>query len=92
MDTQLFKSHLQVERKQITFDLKDNLQGTFLRITEEVSGRRNMIIIPATGLEQFRDLLNEMIKLNQTPPILPLGRPYIETPTPNGSGDLTMGR
>jgi hypothetical protein len=94
--TQLFKAHLQVERKQITFDLKENPQGTFLRITEEVCGRRNSIIIPISGLEQFRDSLNEVIKFNKTPvgsgAVLPLGRRNAETPTPAGSADLTMGR
>jgi hypothetical protein len=95
MDTQLFEAHLQIERKQITFDLKENPQGTFLRITEEVGGRRNSIIIPTTGLELFRDSLNELIKFNQTPigsgTILPLGRAKAETPAPDGSADLTMG-
>jgi len=37
-----------------------------------------------TGLEQFRDSLNEVIKFNQTPvesrTILPLGRQNAETP------------
>ncbi|MGD0058224.1 MAG: hypothetical protein ABSD58_02280 [Verrucomicrobiia bacterium] len=95
MDTQLYESRLRVERKQITFDLKENPQGTFLRITEEVRGRRNSIIIPTTGLELFRDSLNEVIKFNQTPvgsgTVLPLGRQNAETPTPDGSTDLTMG-
>jgi hypothetical protein len=85
MDTQLRTAHLQIERKQITFDLKENPRGTFLRITEEVRGRRNSIIIPTTGLEQFCDALNEVIKFNQTPvgsrTILPLGRQNAETPT-----------
>ena len=86
MDTQLHAAHLQIERKQFTFELKENSQGTFLRITEEVrSGRRNSIIIPTTGLEQFCDALNEVIKFNQTPvgsrTILPLGRQNAETPT-----------
>jgi len=95
MDTQLRQAHLQVERKQFTFDLKENPQGTFLRITEEVRGRRNSIVIPATGLEQFRDTLNEVIKINQTTAasrtVLPLGRASTETPTPDGSADLTTG-
>ena len=95
MDTQLRTAHLRIERKQITFELKENLQGTFLRITEEVSGRRNSIIIPTTGLELFRDSLNEVIKFNKTPEgsraILPLGRRKAEMPTPDGSADLTMG-
>ena len=83
MDTHLRTDHLQVERKQITFDLKENLQGAFLRITEEVSGHRNSIIIPATGLELFRDSLNEVIKFSKTPvqsgTVLPLGRRNAET-------------
>ena len=95
MDTQLRTAHLRIERKQITFELKENLRGMFLRITEEVCGRRNSIIIPTTGLELFRDSLNEVIKFNETPEesraILPLGRRNAETPTPDGSADLTMG-
>ena len=94
MDTQLRTAHLRIERKQITFELKENLQGMFLRITEEVSGRHNSIIIPTTGLELFQDALNEVIKFNKTPverrTILPLGRRNAETPTPDGSADLTM--
>jgi hypothetical protein len=95
MDTQLCESHLRVERKHFTFDLKENLRGTFLRITEEVGGRRNSIVIPATGLELFRDSLNEVINFNQTPvgsrTILPLGQRKAETPALDGSADLTMG-
>ena len=87
MDTQLRKTHLRIERKQITFDLKENPQGTFLRITEEVGGRRNSIVIPATGLQLFRDSLNEVITFSKTPvgsgTILPLGRQNAETPTPD---------
>jgi len=87
MDTQLRNAHIRVERKQFTFDLKENLQGTFLRITEEVnSGRRNSIVIPTSGLELFRDTLNEVIGLNKAPvesrPILPLGQPIAEPPAP----------
>jgi hypothetical protein len=96
MDTQLRTAHLQIERKQFTFNLKGNLHGTFLRITEEVSsGRRNSIVIPATGLEQFRDSLNEVIKFNKTPArsgtVLPLGQRNVETPTPEGPADSTRG-
>ena len=96
MDTRLHSVDVRVERKQFTFDLKENPQGTFLRITETVSsGRRDAIIIPLTGLELFRDSLNEVIKFNKTPEgsraILPLGRRKAETPTPDGSADLTMG-
>ena len=68
MDTRLHSVDVRVERKQFTFDLKENPQGTFLRITETVkSGRRDSIIIPASGLELFRDALNEVIKFSKTP-------------------------
>ena len=53
---------IRVERKLITFDLRENPRGQFLRITEEVDGRRNAIVIPLPGLEQFRDMLNEVIE------------------------------
>jgi hypothetical protein len=33
-----------------------------LRITEETAGKRNSIIIPAPGLEDFKKMLEEMMK------------------------------
>ena len=68
MDTRLHSAYVRVERKQLTLDLKENPQGRFLRIVEEVDGRHNSIIIPATGLELFRDTLNEVINLTKTLP------------------------
>ncbi len=62
MDTQLQSHSLRVERKHFTFDLRENPRGKFLRIVEEVNGRYDAIIIPITGIEQFRDALNEVIK------------------------------
>jgi len=60
---------VQIERKTFIFALKENNRGRFLRITEDVGGRRDTIIIPAPGLEDFRKLLDEMVKFtNETPP------------------------
>ena len=56
---------IQIERKQFFFDLKENPRGRFLRITEDVGGRRDTIIIPSTGLEDFMEVLNRAIKVNQ---------------------------
>jgi PurA ssDNA and RNA-binding protein len=53
---------VQIERKTFLFTLKENPRGRFLRITEDVGGRRDTIIIPSTGLEDFRKLLDEMVK------------------------------
>ena len=59
----------QIERKTFVFTLKENPRGRFLRITEDVGGRRDTIIIPAPGLEDFRKLLDDMVKASgETPP------------------------
>lgn len=62
---------IQIERKTFVLTLKQNPRGRFLRITEDVNGRRDTIIIPATGLEDFRKLVDEMTRAaDETPPIL----------------------
>ncbi len=53
---------VQIERKTFVFTLKENPRGRFLRITEDVGGRRDTIIIPAPGLEDFRKILDDMVK------------------------------
>ena len=66
METQLQRYSISVERKHLMFDVSENSRGRFLRIIEEVSGRRNTIIIPLTGIIDFRDALNEIIKFSKT--------------------------
>ena len=62
MDTEMFSEQVQVERKLFTFDLRENPRGRFLRITEDVGGRRDAIIIPATGLNEIGDVLSRVIE------------------------------
>ena len=59
---------VQIERKTFVFTLKENPRGRFLRITEDVGGRRDTIIIPAPGLEDFRKLLDDMAKASSEIP------------------------
>src|SRR5437660_10443198 len=60
---------VQIERKTFLFALKENPRGRFLRITEDVGGRRDTIIIPAPGLDDFKKLLDEMVRAaSETPP------------------------
>ena len=60
---------VQIERKTFVFALKENPRGRFLRITEDVGGRRDTIIIPAPGLEDFKKLLDDMVRAaEETPP------------------------
>ena len=64
----LKSGQVQIERKTFIFTLRENSRGRFLRITEDVGGRRDNIIIPATGLEDFKRLLEEMMKaVNEVP-------------------------
>jgi hypothetical protein len=53
---------VQIERKTFVFTLKENPRGRFLRITEDVGGRRDTIIIPAPGLEDFRRVIDDMVR------------------------------
>ncbi|MGA2029724.1 MAG: RNA-binding protein [Verrucomicrobiota bacterium] len=60
---------IQIERKTFVLTLKENPRGRFLRITEDVGGRRDTIIIPSTGLEDFKKLLDEMVKASNEIPM-----------------------
>ena len=60
---------VQIERKTFLFALKENPRGRFLRITEDVGGRRDTLIIPAPGLEDVKRLREDMVKAaNDMPP------------------------
>jgi hypothetical protein len=65
VDDLLVSDRIQIERKQFYFDLKENPRGRFLRITEDVGGRRDTIIVPATGLDEFMDAIARTLKVCQ---------------------------
>ena len=52
---------IQIERKTFAFALKENPRGCFLKITEGVGDRADTIIVPASGLPEFRRVLDEMM-------------------------------
>ena len=60
---------IQIERKTFVFTLKENPRGRFLRITEDVNGRRDNVIIPSTGLDEFRRVLDDMAKTSAELPV-----------------------
>jgi hypothetical protein len=65
-DEQTLKTDkIQIERKTFHFALKENPRGRFLRITEEVNGRRDTVIVPATGLGEFKRVLDEIVRVSQ---------------------------
>ncbi|MEI7730368.1 MAG: DNA-binding protein [Verrucomicrobiota bacterium] len=57
-----------IERKMFVFTLRENPRGRFLRITEDVNGRRDTIIIPAPGLADFKKIMDEMIAASDATP------------------------
>lgn len=59
-DETLRTERLQVERKTYIFMLKQNDRGRFLRIVEGAGKTRRSIIVPDTGLGDFRRVLAEM--------------------------------
>jgi hypothetical protein len=65
MDVVLKSENIAVERKNFIFDLRENPRGRFLRITEDANGRRDSIVIPAPGLEDFRRVIDVIIAANQ---------------------------
>jgi hypothetical protein len=62
IETTIKSAKIQIERKTFIFSLKENPRGRFLRITEDVGGRHDTIIIPAPGLEDFRKVLDEILE------------------------------
>ena len=58
---------LQIERKTFVFALKQNPRGRFVRITEDVGGRRDTIIVPASGLREFQRAFDAMVKAAEAP-------------------------
>ena len=62
MDNVIVTRELQVERKHFYIEFRENERGRFMRITEEAHGRRNTIIVPSTGLDDFMSALGEVIQ------------------------------
>lgn len=61
MDNLIEARELQIERKHFHVEFRENDRGKFLRITEEAHGRRNTIIVPSTGVEQFTAAIDDVI-------------------------------
>ena len=61
MDNIIEARELQIERKHFHVEFRENDRGKFLRITEEAHGRRNTIIVPSTGVEDFTAAIGEVL-------------------------------
>ena len=65
MDSVIEAKELQIERKRFHVEFRENERGKFLRITEEAHGRRNTIIVPSTGLDDFTAAIGEVLGAGQ---------------------------
>ena len=65
MDKELLVEQIQIERKTFSFELRENPRGRFLKIVEDITGRRDTVIIPATGLEQVRAIIERAIEADK---------------------------
>src|SRR4029079_19185012 len=72
MDHIIEARELQIERKHFYVELRENERGRFLRITEEAHGRRNSIIVPSTGVDDFTATIAEVLTNGETAPASPL--------------------
>jgi hypothetical protein len=48
------------ERKLFFLDLKENTRGRFFKITEDVGGRRDTILLPAEAARDFIEALQRL--------------------------------
>ncbi|MEP6777006.1 MAG: DNA-binding protein [Chthoniobacterales bacterium] len=61
MDNIIEAREIQIERKHFHVEFRENDRGKFLRITEEAHGRRNTIIVPGTGVDDFTSAIGEVL-------------------------------
>ena len=50
------------ERKIFFLDLKENQRGRFMKITEDVGGRRDTIMLPAGAFKDFLEALQRLVE------------------------------
>lgn len=53
------------ERKVFFLDLKENERGRFIRITEDVRGRRDTIMLPMENAGEFAEALHRILEVDQ---------------------------
>lgn len=51
-----------IDRKVFFLDLKENQRGRFMKITEDVGGRRDTIMLPAAAFKDFLEALQRLVE------------------------------
>ena len=68
MDNIIEAKEVQIERKHFYVEFRENDRGRFLRITEEAHGRRNTIIVPSTGTDEFTAAIDLVLAATEQAP------------------------
>jgi hypothetical protein len=67
MDDELMSKRFHIENKVFFFDLKENPNGEYVKITEKCGDKRSFIIVPRDGFPSFLDAVREFFdSLNET--------------------------
>jgi hypothetical protein len=53
------------DRKIFFIDLKENARGRFVKITEDVGGRRDTIMLPITAVTEFLEALGRIAEFEK---------------------------
>lgn len=61
-DQELLSFQFPIEHKMFYIDLKANSNGLYVKISEKSGGRRHNVLVPASGLRQVCDALNEALQ------------------------------
>jgi hypothetical protein len=59
---------IRIDRKIFFVDLKENQRGRFLKITEDVGGRRDTIMLPLEVLPEFLESLRRLAEFEAALP------------------------
>ena len=65
MNEPLASEKISVDRKVFFLDLKENNRGRFLKITEDVGGRRDTIMLPVAAFQDFAEALGRLIEIER---------------------------
>ena len=61
-DPPIASEKIMSDRKIFFLDLKENQRGRFLKITEDVGGRRDTLMVPAEAFKDFLDALERLVE------------------------------
>jgi hypothetical protein len=61
----LASEKITIDRKVFFLDLKENNRGRFLKITEDVGGRRDTIMLPAEAFRDFAEAFARLVEFER---------------------------